>query len=89
MQRKKTLHKVTKIDSHSLEQTAVIKLLTAEAGPAPKIQRRVLKALGSDCLGRTQVFEWTKRFREGKNDFLDQSRPDRSSIVAADPAIVV
>lgn len=31
------------------------------------------KVYGDDCLSRTQVFEWFKRFKEGREDTSDDA----------------
>ena len=39
---------------------------------------------GNECLSRSRVFEWFKRFQEGQEDVQDDSRPDRSSTSKTD-----
>ncbi|KAJ8958130.1 hypothetical protein NQ318_006066 [Aromia moschata] len=34
---------------------------------------------GDECLSRTQVFEWFKRFKEGRETTEDDPRPGRPS----------
>ena len=70
------------------EQRAVIKFLIAESVPSTEIYDRLLQVFRDNCLGRTQVFEWAKRFREGRCDVLDDPRPGRP-LTATDPATVI
>ena len=37
------------------------------------------KVYGDECLSRTQVFEWFKRFKEGREEIGDDQRPGRPS----------
>lgn len=75
------------MDSH-FEQRAVIKFLIAESVPSTEIYDRLLQVFRDSCLSRTQVFEWAKRFREGRCDVLDDPRPGRP-LTATDPATVI
>jgi len=35
------------------------------------------KVYGDECLSRTEVFDWFKRFKEGREEIGDDQRPDR------------
>jgi len=37
------------------------------------------KVYSDECLSRTQVFEWFKRFKEGREEIGDDQRPGRPS----------
>jgi len=37
------------------------------------------KVYGDECLSRTQLFEWFKRFKEGREEIGDDQRPGRPS----------
>ena len=37
------------------------------------------KVHGDECLSRTQVFEWFKMFKEGREEIGDDQRPGRPS----------
>ncbi|KAF2879841.1 hypothetical protein ILUMI_26325 [Ignelater luminosus] len=39
---------------------------------------------GDDCLSRTQVNEWFKRFQEGREDILDHEHPGPLKTVATE-----
>ena len=41
------------------------------------------KSCGEKCVSRALVFKWHKRFSEGRESLLDDSRPDWKSIVDA------
>ncbi|GFX16759.1 protein GVQW3 [Trichonephila clavipes] len=38
----------------------------------------------SECLSRARVFEWFKRFKDGRQDVEDDSRPGRPSTSKTD-----
>jgi len=47
-----------------------------------------LKVYGDDCLSRTQVFEWFKRFKEGREEEIrDDQHPSHSSTSKTDANI--
>jgi len=35
------------------------------------------EAYGEDCMSRARVFEWQKRFSEGRESVKDEDRPGR------------
>ncbi|EFN86740.1 Putative uncharacterized protein FLJ37770, partial [Harpegnathos saltator] len=41
----------------------------------------------NECLSRTRVFEWCKRFQDGREDVEDDSRPGRPSTSKTDENI--
>ena len=45
------------------------------------------KVYGEQCLSHTQVFEWFKRFKEGKEEIGDDQRPGRPSTSKTDASI--
>ena len=45
------------------------------------------KAYGNECLSHTQVFEWFKRFKEGREKIGDDQRPGRPSTSKTDANI--
>jgi len=45
------------------------------------------KAYDDECLYCTQVFEWFKRFKEGREEIGDDQRPGRSSTSKTDANI--
>jgi hypothetical protein len=42
---------------------------------------------GDECLSRTQVFEWFKRFKKGREEIGDDQRPGRPSTSKTDANI--
>ena len=42
------------------------------------------KVYGDECLSRTQVFEWFKRFKEGREEIGDDQDPDHPSVSKTD-----
>ena len=66
-----------------LERRAVIKFCK-DLGKTPTDTYKMLqKSRGEKCVSRALVFKWHKRFSEGRESLLDDSRPDRKSIVDA------
>ena len=45
------------------------------------------KVYGDECLSRTQVFEWFKRLKEGREEIRDDQRPGRPSTSITDANI--
>ena len=45
------------------------------------------KVYGDECLSRTQVFEWFKRFKEGREEIGDDQHPSRPSTSKTDANI--
>jgi hypothetical protein len=41
-----------------------------------------MKVYGDYCLYRTQVFEWFKRFKEGREEIRDDQRPGHRTLKA-------
>ena len=39
-----------------------------------------MEVYGKECMSRTRVFEWHKRFREGQTDVKDDERSRRPTI---------
>jgi hypothetical protein len=39
------------------------------------------EAYGEDCMSRTRVFEWHKRFSEGRESMKDDDRPGDGRVV--------
>ena len=42
------------------------------------------KVYGDECLSHTQVFEWFKRFKEGREEIRDDQCPGRASTSKTD-----
>ena len=62
-----------------IEQRAAIKFCVKFNHSASKTSDMLKTAYGDACLSRTSVFEWHKRFREGRTSLEDDPRSGRSS----------
>ena len=65
----------------------MIKFLFAEGVPPHLIFSCLNNVFGDECLSRSQVFEWLKRFKEGRRSLDDEESPSRP-LTATDPATV-
>ncbi|KAJ8948156.1 hypothetical protein NQ318_009244 [Aromia moschata] len=63
--------------SVQMEQRVNIKFLV-------KLGKTFTEVYGNECLSRTQVFEWFKRFKEGRETTEDDPRPGRPSTSKTD-----
>ncbi|KAK4885024.1 hypothetical protein RN001_001295 [Aquatica leii] len=60
--------------SVKIEQRIVVKFhFTSKT--ATETYNLLKEVYGSECLSRTRVFEWFKRFQDGRQDVEDDSRP--------------
>ncbi|EFN78791.1 Putative uncharacterized protein FLJ37770, partial [Harpegnathos saltator] len=60
-----------------IEQRIVVKL-RMKLGKSATVTYLLLKEVyGNECLSRARVFEWFKRFQDGREDVEDDSRPGR------------
>ncbi|KAG5333736.1 SETMR methyltransferase, partial [Acromyrmex charruanus] len=65
----------------NMEQRAVIKFNAKLGKSASEIFRSMQQVYGSQCLGRTAVFEWHKRFLEGRETLEDDKKSGRPILV--------
>ena len=66
----------------TLEERYAIKLfLNLEIMPATKTYGMLQTAFGASCMNRASVFEWHKRFKEGRESVRDDERCRRSKEV--------
>ncbi|KAG5314524.1 SETMR methyltransferase, partial [Acromyrmex insinuator] len=65
----------------NMEQRAVIKFNTKLDKSASETFRSMQQVYGSQCLGRTAVFEWHKRFLEGRETLEDDKKSGRPILV--------
>ncbi|KAG5346730.1 SETMR methyltransferase, partial [Acromyrmex charruanus] len=65
----------------NMEQRAVIKFNTKLGKSASETFRSMQQVYGSQCLGRTAVFEWHKRFLEGRETLEDDKKSGRPILV--------
>lgn len=59
------------------EQRMNIKFCVKNGKSATETLQMLQIAYGDDCLSRTQVFEWHRRFKEGREDVNDDEHPGR------------
>ncbi|KAG5322109.1 SETMR methyltransferase, partial [Acromyrmex heyeri] len=64
-----------------MEQRAVIKFNAKLGKSASETFRLMQQVYGSQCLGRTAVFEWHKRFLEGREILEDDKKSGRPILV--------
>ena len=67
--------------SDTLEERYAIKLGFKPRKNATETYRILQTAFGASCLNRASVFEWHKRFKEGKESVRDDERCGRSKKV--------
>ncbi|KAG5346605.1 SETMR methyltransferase, partial [Acromyrmex charruanus] len=65
----------------NIEQRAVIKFNAKLGKRASETFRSMQQVYGSQCLGRTAVFEWHKRFLEGRETLEDDKKSGRPILV--------
>ena len=59
------------------EQRVNIKFLVKLKKSAMETFQLLTEAYGEDCMSRARVFEWYKRFSEGRESLKDDDRPGR------------
>ena len=63
----------------NVEQTVNIKFLTKLGKTATGTYNLLTEVYGDQCLSRTQVFEWFKKFKEGREYVGDDPKSGRPS----------
>ena len=66
---------------HTLEERYAIKFCFKLGKNATETYRMLQTAFGASCLNRASVFEWHKRFKEGRESVRDDERCGRSKEV--------
>jgi hypothetical protein len=61
------------------EQRAVVRFLWAEAVNSVEILRWILAQYGARTMRQRKIYEWIKRFKEGRTSLTNKSRPGRPS----------
>jgi len=59
------------------EQRVDLKFLVKPEKTAAEAHVMLKGVYGSECLSRAQVFEWFKKFKEGRETTKDEPRPGR------------
>jgi tRNA-dihydrouridine synthase len=57
------------------EQCAVVHFLCAEGVKSAEIYRRMLAQYGARTMHQRKIYEWIERFKEGRTNVTDESRP--------------
>lgn len=78
---------VGKMLSVQMEQRVNIKFLFKLGKSATEAYSMLQQVYGDDCLSRTRVFEWFKRFQDGREDISDDLRTGRPCSVKTDENI--
>jgi len=65
--------------SANVEQRVNIKFLTKLGKSATETYNLLTAVYGDQCLSRTQVFEWFKKFKEGREDVGDDPKSGHPS----------
>jgi len=69
------------------EQRVNIKFLVKLKKSATETFQLLTEAYGEDCMSRARVFEWYKRFSEGRESLKDDDRPRCSRTAVTDDNI--
>jgi transposase len=69
------------------EQRVNIKFLVKLKKSATETFQLLTEAYGEDCISRARVFEWHKRFSEGRESVKDDDRPGRPRTAVNDDNI--
>ena len=72
---------ISKKQSDTLEERYAIKFCFKLVKNASKTYGMLQTAFGQSCMNRASVFEWHKRFKEGKESVSDDERCGRSKEV--------
>jgi hypothetical protein len=70
--------------SVNVEQRINVKICVKLGKSATETYDLLKKVYGDECLSRTQVFEWFKRFKEWRKEIGDDQRPARPSTSKTD-----
>ena len=65
------------IMDENLEQRACIKFCVANGFKCSETLKMLEKAFGESCLGKTQAYEWYKRFKGGRTSLDHDEIPGR------------
>ena len=71
----------------NMEQHVNVKFCMKLGKSATETYDLLKKVYGDECLSRTQVFEWFKRFKEGREEVGDDQRPSHPSTSKIDASI--
>jgi len=69
------------------EQRSFIRFISTEGVKPIEIHRRMKLQYGDACLSLQQVYEWTRKFRNGINSVTDSPRPGQAHPVVTPEGI--
>ena len=69
---------ISKVQTDTLEEQYAIKLYFKLEKNATKTYGILQTAFGASCMNQASVFEWHKRFKEGRESLRDDERCGRS-----------
>ena len=70
-----------------IEQRIVVKFHMKLGKAVTETYLLLKEVYGNECLSRARVFEWFKRFQDGREDVEDDARPGRPSTSKTDKNI--
>ena len=70
-----------------MEQRINVKFCVKPQKSATEMYYLLKKVYGDECLSHTQVFEWFKRFKKGREEIGNDQLPSRSSTSKTDANI--
>lgn len=73
--------------SATIEQRIVVKFHVKLGKTATESYKELRQVYGKECLSRARVFDWYKRFQDGREDVEDDARPGRPSTSKTDENI--
>lgn len=73
--------------SATIEQRIVVKFHVKLGKTATESYKELRQVYGKECLSRARVFDWYKRFQDGREDVEDDARPGRPSTSKTDKNI--
>jgi hypothetical protein len=72
--KKKLLCDVVEMSDPHHKQRVVIQFLVKSGEKPSEIVRKLQVVYGAECMSKTRVFEWAKRFKEGRESVEDDPR---------------
>jgi transposase len=72
-----------------MEQRAAIKFCVKLKKTATETFEMLKRAYGKECLSRTSVFQWHKRFKEGRESLQDDDWKGRPSTSRTEESVKV
>ena len=84
-----TLEMATTIENWSkTEVRGVIRFLNAKGIKPSDIYRELITVYGIDVMGKTQVYDWCRKFSEGRSSLDDDPRPGRKQTSSCDKNVM-